>query len=84
MVANGYTAAMSQRSFGAGGNEGAGDACGRCFKINGTEDPYSPQYTGPFYSIVVKVTDLCPYQEGENWCGQSDSAPLNQYGAPVQ
>ena len=83
-VSYGYTAAINQLSFGAPGGQGAGDACGRCFKITGTGDPYSPQYTGPFYSIVVKVTNLCPYQEGEKWCGQSRSHPRNQYGAHVQ
>ena len=84
MVGNGYTAAMNQLSFGAPGGQGGGDACGRCFRITGTEDPYTLSYSGPLYSIVVKVTDLCPYQEGENWCGQSRSDPRNQAGAPVQ
>ena len=83
-VSYGYTAAMNQLSFGAPGGQGAGDACGRCFNITGNLDPYSPWYPGPFYSTVVKVTDLCPYQEGENWCGQSRSCPLNQFGARVQ
>ena len=83
-VAYGYSAAMSQFSFGAPGGQGGGDACGRCFRITGTEDPYSPWFTGPFKSIVVKTSDLCPYQEGENWCGQCRSKPLNQYGAGVQ
>lgn len=57
-VITGYTAAINQLAFGAPGGQGAGDACGRCFFLNGTKDPYSPDYAGPFYSIVVKVTDL--------------------------
>ena len=84
MVAHGYTAAISQRSFGAGGNQGSGGACGRCFEITGTNDPYSPSYQVPNNPIIVKVTDLCPYSEGENWCGMSNSTPVNQYGAHVQ
>jgi hypothetical protein len=84
VASDGYTAAMNQLSFGAPGGQGAGDACGRCFNITANLDPYSPWYPGPFYSTVVKVTDLCPYQENENWCGQSCSQPLNQFGAQVQ
>ena len=75
---------MNQLSFGAPGGQGAGDACGRCFRLTGTKDPYSPWYTGPFKSIVVKVNNLCPYQENESFCGQSHSNPLNQFGASVQ
>jgi hypothetical protein len=75
---------MNQRSFGAGGNEGGGDACGRCFNITAETDPYSPQNTVPHNSVVVKVTDLCPFQQGEDWCGQCEATPLNQFNAPVQ
>jgi len=86
-VGDGYTAAMSQLSFGAPGGQGAGDACGRCFMVTATEDPYSPWFDasvdGTFKSIVVKVTDLCPYQENESFCQMSRSKPLNQFGASV-
>ncbi|KAG6910209.1 hypothetical protein DXG01_012344 [Tephrocybe rancida] len=57
-TASGYTAAINQLAFGSAAGLGAGDACGRCFALTGTADPYSPAYTGPFHSIVVKVTDL--------------------------
>lgn len=83
-VGHGYTAAINQRSFGAAGGQGSGGACGRCFEISGSKDPYSPQYTGPYKTIVVKVTDLCPGECGEDWCGQCNSNPLNQYGVHVQ
>ncbi|KAG6897199.1 hypothetical protein C0992_003496 [Termitomyces sp. T32_za158] len=49
---------MNQLAFGAAPGLGAGDACGRCFAITGTADPFSPSFSGPFNSIVVKVTDL--------------------------
>ena len=55
---SGYTAAMNQLAFGSAPDLGPGDACGRCFSLTGTADPYSPAYKGPFYSIVVKVTNL--------------------------
>jgi hypothetical protein len=55
---SGFTAAMNQLAFGAPPNLGPGDACGRCFSLTGTADPYSPAFTGPFNSIVVKVTNL--------------------------
>lgn len=32
----------------------------------------------------MKVTDLCPAPENEQWCGQTTSNPTNQFGAPVQ
>ena len=84
-TASGYTAAINQLSFGSAPGSGPGDACGRCFAITGTADPYSPSYTGPFgSSIVVKVTDLCPVSGNQVWCGQTTSHPTNQYGAPVQ
>lgn len=76
---------MSQLAFGSASGLGAGDACGRCFALTGTADPYSPAFTGPFgQSVVVKVTDLCPAPENEQWCGQTTSNPVNQFGAPVQ
>ncbi|KAH9834153.1 endoglucanase [Rhodofomes roseus] len=81
--ATGYTAAMSQLSFGSAPGSGPGDACGRCFRLTGSADPYSPNYSGPFNSIVVKVTDLCPASGNEVWCGQTTSDGENQYGMPV-
>ena len=83
--ASGFTAAISQLSFGSAPGLGAGDACGRCFALTGNKDPYSPNYTGPFgQSIVVKVTDLCPVQGNTEWCSQSTSHPTNQHAMPVQ
>ncbi|EIW79103.1 glycoside hydrolase family 45 protein [Coniophora puteana RWD-64-598 SS2] len=81
--ASGFTAAMSQLAFGSASGLGAGDACGRCFAVTGSADPYSPGFTGPFSTVVVKITDLCPAQGNEEWCGQSQSSPTNQHGASV-
>ena len=63
---------------------GPGDACGRCFAITANADPYSPAFTGPFNTIIVKVTDLCPVAGNQEWCGQSTSNPNNQHNEPVQ
>lgn len=82
--ATGFTAALSQLSFGAAPGEGAGDACGRCFTLTGTADPFSPSFKGPFHSIVVKVTDLCPVQGNAEWCGQTESDLTNEHGERVQ
>ncbi|KAI9431538.1 glycoside hydrolase family 45 protein [Lactarius psammicola] len=79
----GYTAAMNQLAFGAPPGLGAGDACGRCFKVTGSADPYSPSNKGPFKSIIVKVTDLCPVQGNEKWCGQTASNATNSFGQSV-
>ncbi|KAG5732661.1 hypothetical protein E4T56_gene16789 [Termitomyces sp. T112] len=81
-AASGYTAAINQLAFGAPPGAGAGDACGRCFAITGTADPISPSYTGPFNSIVVKVTDECPVNGNQEWCGQTQSNHNNQHGMP--
>ncbi|EKM81821.1 hypothetical protein AGABI1DRAFT_126178 [Agaricus bisporus var. burnettii JB137-S8] len=58
-TASGFTAAVNQLMFGASPGLGPGDACGRCFSVTATADPFSPAYMGPFHTIVVKVTDLC-------------------------
>ncbi|KAF7356908.1 Endoglucanase V-like protein [Mycena venus] len=85
IAASGYTAAISQLAFGSAPGLGPGDACGRCFALTGTEDPYSPSYTGPFgKSIVVKVTDMCPVAGNEAWCGQTATSQTNQFNMPVQ
>jgi len=79
---SGYSAAVNELAFGA--NEAAGGACGRCFRITPNYDPYTPSYAGPFgNSIVVKVNDLCPASNNNQWCGQRVSKPLNSYGVPM-
>ena len=83
VTATGFTAAMNQLSFGAAGGDGPGDACGRCFAISGNSDPFSPSFAGPFSTIVVKVTDLCPAGPNEEWCGQTQTNLLNQRGMSV-
>jgi len=82
-TASGFTAAVSQLAFGSSPGLGAGDACGRCFSITGKADPYSPSYTGPFKTIIVKVTDMCPVSSNEEFCGQTTSNPTNQHGASM-
>ncbi|KAK0217718.1 endoglucanase V-like protein [Armillaria fumosa] len=77
----GYTAAMNQLAYGAASGDGAGDACGRCFAVTATADTSNSGYTGPFSTIVVKVTNLCPYTDTE-WCGQTTSDPYNSHGLP--
>ncbi|KAI0794550.1 endoglucanase V-like protein [Fomes fomentarius] len=83
VAGNGFTAAISQLAFGSAPGLGPGDACGRCFAVTADTDPFSPSFPGPFQTIVVKVTDLCPVQGNQEWCGQSQSNPNNQHGAPV-
>ncbi|KAH9031326.1 endoglucanase V-like protein [Lactarius pseudohatsudake] len=81
--ATGFTAAMSQLAFGSPSGLGPGDACGRCFQVTGDKDPYSPDFAGPFNSVVVKVTNLCPASGNEQWCGQTTSQPTNSLGMSV-
>ncbi|KAI0056052.1 hypothetical protein BV25DRAFT_1921291 [Artomyces pyxidatus] len=81
--ATGYTAALSQLAFGSVVGLGPGDACGRCFSITANADAYPTNFTGPFATIVVKVTDMCPVQGNQEFCGQTTSTPINQHGMPV-
>jgi hypothetical protein len=84
VAASGYTAAISQLAFGSAPGLGPGDVCGRCFALTGTEDPYSPAFTGPFgQSIVVKVTDMCPVAGNSAFCGQTVTSPTNTFNMPV-
>ncbi|KAH9977512.1 RlpA-like double-psi beta-barrel-protein domain-containing protein-containing protein [Russula compacta] len=77
---SGYTAQVNELAFGA--SNAAGDACGRCFKITPTGDPYAPTNSGPYgNTIVVRVTDRCPIPApatARPWCNQTVSNPLNQ------
>jgi len=84
----GHTAAVNPRTFGSW--QSAGGACGLCFKITPTYDPYSPKNQPPYgNSIVVKVTDLCPFsnptdESDPRWCNQKTDEPYNKFGGPVQ
>ncbi|KAI0056051.1 hypothetical protein BV25DRAFT_1832601 [Artomyces pyxidatus] len=82
-AASGYTAAISQLAFGSAPGLGPGDACGRCFAVTGAADPYSPAYSGPFHTVVVKVTDMCPIAGNSEFCGQTASHPTNTHGMAV-
>ncbi|KAH9975698.1 endoglucanase V-like protein [Lactifluus volemus] len=82
-TANGYTAAISQLTFGAKPGSGAGDACGRCFKVTGNHDPYSPNNKITPTSIIVMVNDMCPVAGNQQWCGQTHSHPTNDFYTTV-
>jgi hypothetical protein len=75
---------VSQLAFGSVPGLGAGNACGRCFELFGESDPYDTSFTGPFKSIIVKATDMCPVQGNEQWCGQTTQNPVNSFGASMQ
>ena len=82
---SGFTSAVNELAFGA--NNSYGDACGRCFRITPTEDPFDLSYEGPFgNTIIVKVNNLCikhPVEE-YNWCGQTVSHPKNDFNVSMQ
>ncbi|KAJ4386561.1 Endoglucanase-5 [Gnomoniopsis smithogilvyi] len=72
-----YTAAGSTSLFGSG--TWCGSGCGTCYKLTSTGSAPSGQGTGGAsgQSIIVMVTNLCPYNGNERWCPQSGN---NQYG----
>jgi len=64
-----YTAAASQAIFGSG--TWCGSGCGQCFKLTSTGSaPCSGCGTGGAagQSIIVMVTNLCPYNGNQQWC----------------
>ncbi|KAF8261640.1 endoglucanase V-like protein [Lactarius quietus] len=83
--ATGFTAAISQLTYGAPPNLGPGDACGRCFSVTANADPFS-NFTGPFNTVVVKAQIsalLIRERTDALWCSQTQANPLNQYNMTV-
>ena len=82
---SGFTSAVNELAFGS--NHSFGDACGRCFQITPTADPFNSSFQGPFgNTIIVKVNNLClngPTSQ-HNWCGQTVSKPKNEFNASMQ
>jgi len=70
------TAAASAPVFGSG--TWCGSGCGKCFKLTPTAIGASPEGTGApaLTPLVVKVTNLCPYQGNEAWCAYD----VNSFG----
>ncbi|GAB7339493.1 hypothetical protein MBLNU457_6114t1 [Dothideomycetes sp. NU457] len=77
---NGYSAAVSQNEFGAGPGQGAGAACGTCWKLTAETDSSGNKLSNAGNSIVVQVTNLCP-ADGNPLCSQNGLTGTNQYGA---
>jgi len=70
------TAAASAPIFGS--STWCGSGCGKCFKLTPTAVGASPTGTGATSttSVVIKVTNLCPYVGNEEWCAYD----VNSYG----
>ncbi|KAI9678365.1 MAG: hypothetical protein M1817_006312 [Caeruleum heppii] len=76
---NQYSAAVNQQAYG-GMASGVGPGCGVCWRINASHDSGNNPLGG---SIVVKVNNECPAAGNDQYCGQTASQPLNQYGGAV-
>jgi len=76
----GYSAAVSQNEFGVGPGQGAGPACGTCWKLTAETDSSGNKLSNAGNSIVVQVTNLCP-ASGNPLCSQNGLGGTNQYGA---
>jgi len=70
------TAAASAPIFGSG--TWCGSGCGKCFKLTPTAIGASAEGTGApaLDSLVVKVSNLCPYAGNEAWCAYD----VNSFG----
>ncbi|KAL4074223.1 RlpA-like double-psi beta-barrel-protein domain-containing protein-containing protein [Scleroderma yunnanense] len=68
------TAAMNQMAYGS--STAYGPACGKCFNLTLlnaflSDPPFYPNTTN---SVVVKITDLCPYSQ-RGWCNATTTGP---------
>ncbi|CRG91956.1 hypothetical protein PISL3812_09010 [Talaromyces islandicus] len=78
---NVYTAAGSQALFDTSGSSWCGAGCGTCYNLTSTgSSPCDGCGTGGVAgdSIIVMVTNLCPYNGNQQWCPQPGSK--NEYG----
>ncbi|KIN08131.1 glycoside hydrolase family 45 protein [Oidiodendron maius Zn] len=76
-----YTAAGSQALFDTSGLSWCGSGCGKCYSLTSTGNaPCSSCGTGGAAgeTIIVMVTNLCPYNGNAQWCPQPGGT--NQYG----
>ncbi|KAJ5488533.1 Endoglucanase-5 [Penicillium diatomitis] len=81
-IGNGvYTAAGSQALYDTAGANWCGAGCGKCYKLTSTgAPPCTDCGTGGVAgkSIIVMVTNLCPYNGNQQWC--PNPGATNQYG----
>ncbi|KAM0115380.1 Endoglucanase-5 [Aspergillus fumigatus] len=81
-ISNGvYTAAGSQALFDTAGASWCGAGCGKCYNLTSTGSaPCTGCGTGGAAgeSIIVMVTNLCPYNGNQQWCPQVGAT--NNYG----
>ncbi|GAM37971.1 endoglucanase [Talaromyces pinophilus] len=76
-----YTAAGSQAFFDTAGATWCGAGCGKCYNLTSTgSSPCNGCGLGGVAgeSIIVMVTNLCPYNGNQQWCPQVGGT--NQYG----
>lgn len=68
------TAAMNQMAYGS--STAYGPACGRCFNLTLVDafDASPPFYPNTTDSVIVKITDLCPYSK-RGWCNATNTSP---------
>jgi hypothetical protein len=59
----GYSAAVSQNVYGAGPGDGAGPACGTCYKLTIETDSSGNSVSNAGNSIIVQVNNLCPCKQ---------------------
>ncbi|KAG8874078.1 hypothetical protein FRB98_008663 [Tulasnella sp. 332] len=76
-----YTAAGSQALFGSG--TWCGSGCGNCYVLTSTGVSPPGEGTGSAVgsSIIVAITNLCPYNGNEVWCPNTGNTNQFGYGA---
>lgn len=79
----GFAAAVSQNLYGASAGQGAGPACGTCYRLTIETDQAGKSVPNAGSSIVVMVNNLCPATADNPLCQQPDLQTPNQYGGVV-
>lgn len=79
----GFAAAVSQNLYGVGPGQGAGPACGTCYRLTIETDQGGSPVPNAGSSIVVMVNNLCPATDDNPLCAQPDLQTPNQYGGVV-
>jgi len=82
--AAGPTAAISGLSYGSWSGLGGGPACGLCYALTvyGSYDGQADPALFPKCSLVVRVTDQCPYPDNKEWCPGPEQPPSEEYLNP--
>ncbi|KAJ8309121.1 hypothetical protein KUTeg_013995 [Tegillarca granosa] len=79
---HGFTTAPNSYFFDSNLKTWCGGNCGKCVKLTTTGGFIDGEggYTAPGRSATFMVTNLCPINGNEHWCGQHSTSSGNTFG----